>query len=155
MRKRAYSTTLRNLEYRLRAFKDSLPEYLEDIIKSKEDVIVSAVVNDQLYRRGVNGDDIKIDSYKPYAHSTIIRKLKKGQPTTRVTLRDTGKFHGEAYLVIDSEGFYVDSKAPVTDILIKRYGPKILRLTNKNLNRIIVSHIKKGLTKKLKTAIQK
>ena len=30
-----YNATLRNLEYRLRAFKDSLPMLLEDVVRSK------------------------------------------------------------------------------------------------------------------------
>ena len=50
-----YNATLRNLEYRLRSFKDSLPMLLEDIVRDKEDVIVSAIADDQLYRRGING----------------------------------------------------------------------------------------------------
>ena len=41
-----YNATLRNLEYRLRAFKDSLPMLLEGIVRDKEDVIVSAIAND-------------------------------------------------------------------------------------------------------------
>ena len=88
-----YNATLRNLEYRLRAFKDSLPMLLEDIVRDKEDVIVSAIADDQLYRRGINGRGEKIMDYMPYAPKTIQNKKRKGQPTTRVTLRDTGAFH--------------------------------------------------------------
>ena len=66
-----YNATLRNLEYRLRLFKDNLPLLLEDIIKSKEDVIVSAIADNQLYRRGITGKGIKIMSYAPYKPTTI------------------------------------------------------------------------------------
>lgn len=102
-----YNATLRNLEYRLRAFKDNLPMYLEDIIRDKEDVIVSAIADDQLYRRGINGRGEKIMSYMPYTAKTIQNKKRKGQPTTRVTLRDTGAFHKSMFVVFDSEGFYI------------------------------------------------
>lgn len=150
-----YNTTLRNLEYRLRSFKDSLPMLLEDIIRDKEDVIVSAIADDQLYRRGINGKGKKIMDYRPYAAKTIRIKKKKGQPTTRVTLRDTGAFHESMFVVFDSEGFYVTASDEKMPWLIKRYGEEIFRLTDKNFTRIVRSHIRKELVKRLKQAVRK
>ena len=150
-----HNASLRNLEYRLRAFKESLPFMLESIIQSKEDVIVSAIADDQLYRRGVNGRDEKIMSYAPYAASTIRNKRKKGQPTTRVTLKDTGSFHESMYLVVDSEGFYITSSDEKTNKLTAKYGDSIFRLTDKNFNRILRSHIRKELIKRAKQAIKR
>ena len=149
-----YNATLRNLEYRLRAFKDNLPMYLEDIIHDKEDVIVSAIADDQLYRRGINGRGEKIMSYMPYTAKTIQNKKKKGQPTTRVTLRDTGAFHKSMFVVFDSEGFYVTASDEKTGKLVKKYGEGIFRLTDKNFTRIVRSHIRKELVKRLKRAIR-
>lgn len=149
-----YNATLRNLEYRLRAFKDNLSMYLEDIIRDKEDVIVSAIADDQLYRRGINGRGEKIMSYMPYTAKTIQNKKRKGQPTTRVTLRDTGAFHESMYVVFDSEGFYVTASDEKTEKLVKKYGEEIFRLTNKNFTRIVRSHIRKELVKRLKRAIR-
>lgn len=149
-----YNATLRNLEYRLRAFKDNLPMYLEDIIRDKEDVIVSAIADDQLYRRGINGRGEKIMSYMPYTAKTIQNKKRKGQPTTRVTLRDTGAFHKSMFAVFDSEGFYITASDEKTEELIKKYGEEIFRLTDKNFTRIVRSHIRKELVKRLKRAIR-
>ena len=149
-----YNATLRNLEYRLRAFKDNLPMYLEDIIRDKEDVIVSAIADDQLYRRGINGRGEKIMSYMPYTAKTIQNKKRKGQPTTRVTLRDTGAFHKSMFVVFDSEGFYITASDEKTEELIKKYGEEIFRLTDKNYTRIVRSHIRKELVKRLKRAIR-
>lgn len=150
-----YNATLRNLEYRLRIFKDSLPTLLEDIVRSKEDVIVSAIADDQLYRRGINGRGEKIMDYEPYAARTIENKKRKGQPTTRVTLRDTGDFHKSMHVIFDSEGFYVTSDDEKAKYLVKKYGGEIYRLTDKNFTRIIRSHIRKELVKRLKQAIRK
>ena len=150
-----YNATLRNLEYRLRAFKDSLPMLLEDVVRSKEDVIVSAIANDQLYRRGINGKGEKIMDYMPYTAKTIKNKRKKGQPTTRVTLRDTGAFHESMFVVFDSEGFSITASDEKTQDLVEKYGKEIFRLTNKNFTRIIRSHIRKELTKRLKRAIRR
>ena len=149
-----YNATLRNLEYRLRAFKDSLPMLLEDVVRSKEDVIVSAIANDQLYRRGINGKGEKIMDYMPYTARTIKNKKRKGQPTTRVTLRDTGAFHESMFVVFDSEGFYITASDEKTQDLVEKYGKEIFRLTNKNFTRIIRSHIRKELVKRLKQAIR-
>lgn len=149
-----YNATLRNLEYRLRAFKDNLSMYLEDIVRDKEDVIVSAIADDQLYRRGINGRGEKIMSYMPYTAKTIQNKKRKGQPTTRVTLRDTGAFHKSMFVVFDSEGFYITASDEKTEELIKKYGEEIFRLTDKNFTRIVRSHIRKELVKRLKRAIR-
>lgn len=150
-----YNASLRNLEYRLRAFKDSLPMLLEDIVRDKEDVIVSAIADDQLYRRGINGKGEKIMDYMPYTATTVRIKKKKGQPTTRVTLRDTGDFHNSMFVVFDAEGFYVTASDDKTPELIEKYGGEIFRLTDKNLTRIIRSHIRKELVKRLKKAVKK
>ena len=149
-----YNATLRNLEYRLRALKDSLPMLLEDIVRDKEDVIVSAIADDQLYRRGINGKGEKIMDYMPYTARTIKNKKRKGQPTTRVTLRDTGAFHESMYVVFDSEGFYITASDEKTQDLVEKYGEEIFRLTDKNFTRIIRSHIRKELVKRLKQAIR-
>lgn len=149
-----YNATIRNLEYRLRRFKDSLPELLEDIIMDKEDVIVSAIANDQLYRRGINGKGEKIMDYMPYTATTVKIKKRKGQPTTRVTLRDTGDFHKSMFVVFDSDGFYITASDDKTQGLIEKYGDEIFRLTDKNFNRIIRSHIRKELVKRLKQPIK-
>lgn len=145
-----YNTSIRNLEYRLRKFKDSLPNLLEAIIRDNEDVIVSAIADNQLYRRGINGRGEKIMSYAPYAASTIKKKKKKGQPTTRVTLRDTGAFHEAMHIVFDSEGFYITSSDEKTKWLVPKYGEEIFRLTDDNFNRILKNHIRKELVKRIK-----
>ena len=150
-----YNATLRNLEYRLRAFKDSLPMLLEDIVRDKEDVIVSAIANNQLYRRGINGKGEKIMDYMPYTARTIKSKKRKGQPTTRVTLRDTGAFHKSMYVVFDSEGFYITASDEKTQDLVEKYGEEIFRLTDKNFTRIVRSHIRKELVRRLKRAIRR
>lgn len=150
-----YNASLRNLEYRLRAFRDDLPRVLEDAVRAKEEAIVSAIADDQLYRRGIEGRGIKIMSYAPYTATTIKIKNKKRQPTTRVTLRDTGAFHKSMFLVFDSEGFYVTSSDDKTQGLVSKYGETIFRLTNSNFNRILRVHVRREIVKRLKKAIKK
>ena len=150
MSQKYYNASIRNLTYRLRAFRDNIPNMLEEIIRDKEDVIVSAIANDQLYRRGIDGKGVKIMSYMPYKPSTIRAKRKKGQPTTRVTLRDTGRFYSGMKVVFTDDGFYVTSDDSKADKLKAKYGDAIFRLTNENLNRILRVHIRREFVKRLK-----
>lgn len=151
---RYYNATIRNLEYRLRKFRDDLPRLLEQAIYAKEPEIISAIADDQLYRRGITGRGVKIMDYDPYTATTVKIKEAKGQPTTRVTLRDTGSFHRKMYVVVDDNGFYVTSLDKKTDKLVSRYGEDIFRLTDKNLTRIVRSHIKKEIVKQLKQELR-
>ena len=149
---KTYNASLRNLEYRLRAFKDELPKHLERAIMAKEDAIVSAVSNDQLYRRGVDGKEVKIMSYRPYTPVTVKIKQKRGQPTTRVTLKNTGAFYAGMRVVYTSNGFYITSDDWKTEKLVAKYGPLIFRLTDKNLTRLLRVHIRKEIVRCIKQA---
>lgn len=148
-----YNMTLRNLEYRLRAFRDYLPDLLQEAVREKEDVIVSAIVDDQLYRRGITGTGEKIMDYMPYSARTKVRKLKKGQPATRVTLRDSGAFHKAMGIVYEDDGFRITSEDYKTKWLVRRYGPEIFKLTNDNLNRILRVHIRRYIEKRVRQII--
>ena len=99
-----YNGSIRNLVYRLRKFKDILEQELKDEILKHEEVIVNMIAEEQLFEQGIEGRGIKIMSYQPYKPSTIKRKLKKGQPTDRVTLRDTGEFHASLHVEFDEGG---------------------------------------------------
>lgn len=154
MSPRYYNMSIRNLTYRLRKYKDSLSDILEEVIRDNENIIISAVVDDQLFRRGVNGNEIKIWSYAPYKPRTVSLKKQKGQPSTRVTLRDTGKFHKSVYLVYDGNGFYLTSQDKKVKALRKKYGDEIFKVSNKNLTRILNVHIKRELQKRLKQHIK-
>lgn len=147
---RYYNTSLRNLQYRLRRFKDDLNKHLEDIILSKEEEIINIVTQEQLFKEGINGKGIKIMDYQPYRPSTIKAKIRKGQPTNRVTLRDTGEFYKSMFLVFESDGFYITSSDDKTKYLIKKYGEEIFRITDNNLTKLLREHIRKELVNRIK-----
>lgn len=147
---RYYNTSLRNLQYRLRRFKDDLNKHLEDIILSKEEEIINIVTQEQLFKEGINGKGIKIMDYQPYRPSTIKAKIRKGQPTNRVTLRDTGEFYKSMFLVFEPDGFYITSSDDKTKYLIKKYGEEIFRITDSNLTKLLREHIRKELVNRIK-----
>jgi len=87
----------------------------------------------RLYQLGqyTTGEDIA--DRVPYKPLTIQLKRAKGQPTDRVTLKDTGDFHASIYLSFDTTKMTVMADDPKTAKLVRKYGYEILGLTEQNL----------------------
>lgn len=66
--------------------------------------------------------------YKGYAFTTIQQKERKGQPTDRITLKDTGDFYSQIFSDPRAEGIIVDSGDSKSAILKEAYGEKIFGL---------------------------
>lgn len=148
-----FNTSIRNLTYRLRRFREILNDELKDEILNNADVIIEMIAQNQLYEQGIEGRGIPIMSYRPYAPRTIKKKQKKGQPYDRVTLRDTGEFHASLRVESDENGFYIVSSDEKAEYLLERYGTTIFRLTNENLKELLNNYIRPSLAKKLKAKI--
>lgn len=150
-----FNATIRNMSYRLRKFKDDIPTHLNKLLVENEKVITNIVKWNQLYDKGINGDNVEIISYAPYKQSTIQNKIRKRQPTNRVTLRDTGAFYRKFRLHADNEGFYIYSEDSKSDALVEKYGDKIFRLTNSNFTIVIREHIRPKFIEILKNNLKK
>lgn len=148
-----FNTSIRNLTYCLRRFREILNDELKDEILNNADVIIEMVAQNQLYEQGIEGRGVSIMSYRPYAPRTIKKKQKKGQPYDRVTLRDTGEFHASLRVESDENGFYIVSSDEKAEYLLERYGTTIFRLTNENLKELLNNYIRPSLAKKLKAKI--
>lgn len=148
-----FNASIRNLMYRLRKFKSILTDELKNEILRNEDVIIEMIIQDQLYDHGIEGRGIEIASYLPYAASTVKRKIRKGQPTNRVTLKDSGDFYKSLHVEFDEDGFYVTSSDDKSKYLLDRYGKTIFRLSNENFNRLLREYIRPSLSQKLKNYI--
>lgn len=96
----------------------------ESVAETKVDFL--AQQKEQLYAgKASDGKDI-MPFYRP---ATIARKKKKGQPTDRVTLKDTGFFYSSLFLVTRKDGtFDIISSDVKSKWLMQRYGAKILGL---------------------------
>lgn len=149
----SFNLTLKNLVYRLRQFSDILDRELKDEILRHEDVIIRMIAEEQLYDLGIEGKGVAIASYMPYRSSTIKRKQKKGQPTDRVTLKDTGKLYASLRVECGSLGFYVTSSEDKAKYLLAKYGKTIFRLTDNNLKVLLNDYIRPSLKEKMKNYI--
>ena len=65
-----------------------------------------------------------------YAESTIKRKLKKGQPVDRVTLKDKGPFQERIFAKVNKLEITIDSPVFYTKYLVGRYK-KVFGLNDK------------------------
>lgn len=132
---------------RLKDFESRMFEIIEQVIRDNEDIITEMVSEDQLYEKGIDGDGVAIDSYAPYSPITIEIKQLKGQPTSRVTLRDTGDFHYSFYIKYTSDGFEITASDWKTQDLIKGYGEAIMKLTDENFRDIAINYVQPELIK--------
>ena len=118
--------TLHELQRRLTGFNiyqavtDTIEETAGDITEFNRSQLYDGIRS--------TGTEIK-PSYAPY---TILVKDQKGQPTDRVTLKDTGDFYQGIYVDVNSETFDISSSDSKTDALVKKYGARIFGLTKEN-----------------------
>ena len=150
MPKKYYNASIRNLVYRLRKFKPVLEQYLKEEIENHADILCQ-YVRERLWI----GLDGYLESIKPpYAPRTIRKKLKKGQPTDRVTLRDTGDFYESLHIEFDEGGFRIVSNDRKASFLLIRYGEQVLRVSNEDFTYFIREYIRPALAKRMKEYIQ-
>lgn len=117
--------------------------------------IVELNTENQLFDKGVDSKGRLLDEigggYSPY---TIELKKAKGQPTDRVTLKDTGDFYRSFKAFLDSGKditIYADAIKDTTD-LVQEWGANIIGLNkdslillkNKSLQ-ILLPYIRKKL----------
>lgn len=141
---------LEQLRQRVATFNEGLTDgsYMSEIIKDNDWEIVEMNTNDQLYDRGITATGISIADYEPYSDYTIALKAMKGQPTDRVTLRDSGDFHRSFEVETDSEKMTIVASDFKTIKLVNRYGSDIMGLTAENIKKLQMNIILPELIRK-------
>jgi hypothetical protein len=98
-----------------------IPQVENDITTMQKDRIFS----------GKYVDDTEI--IPEYTYTTLGFKLRKGQPTDRVTLFDTGSFHNQIFAEsYDGKEVIIDSRDEKSSDLKEKYGEQIFGLTKDN-----------------------
>jgi hypothetical protein len=122
-RTKLFTMTLHGLQRKLKGF-DIRNEVREAIEETAESV---ADFNRRQMYAGIRSTGTEI---KPlYAPLTILIKDQKGQPTDRVTLKDTGEFYAGVFVDVNSETFEIDSTDEKSEALKGKYGDRIFGLT--------------------------
>lgn len=110
---------------KLEDYRDNINSYLEAATIEAEDTIIDMNIS-QLYDSGERRDGTKITP--AYAPETVAIKKKKGQPTNRVTLRDTFDWQASFWVQFYPDGFEIKASDWKTERLTQKYGDEILGL---------------------------
>ena len=110
---------------KLEDYRDNIFSYLEAATIEAEDTIIDMNIS-QLYDSGERRDGKKITP--EYAPETVAIKKKKGQPTNRVTLRDTFEWQASFWIQYYPDGFEIKASDWKTERLTQKYGDEILGL---------------------------
>jgi len=119
----------------LKKFQDNTDQIVLDSVRLHETEIVDFNTQDQLYDKGMTGEGKRVKPrYKPF---TVKIKKAKGQPTTRVTLRDTGDFHDSFSIEYQNGQFEIVADDIKTAKLVAKYGPQIFGLNDNSMQKTI------------------
>lgn len=130
---------------------DVLIEYLNDfkrkldiseifnfVISTELKELIIELNQDQLYDLGEDSKGNKLWSFSPsmpYSPYTIKIKQAKGQPTDRLTLRDTGAFYKSFTVEVEGTSIVLDADGQKQDTnLFSQYGIDILGLNDQNMS---------------------
>jgi len=120
---------------------------VETAINGLEDAIINEIIpaaeadmvemqTERLFS-GLNADGTPIKNLQTgsseYSNLTVDFKLRRGQPTDRITLKDTGEFYKVIYATsYDGKEVIFDSTDDKSGELKLRYGEEIFGLTNED-----------------------
>lgn len=137
-------STIKSLRTRVEQF-SSKKAAVQSLEETKESI---ADLNVQQMMSGIRSDGSEI--LPTYTDLTIAIKESKGQPTDRVTLRDTGLFQEAVTTTITQDSVVTESTDPKSEKLQKKYGKRIFGLSEKfkaeylreNLNPVFIRNCK-------------
>lgn len=117
------------------------------MIEGREEIV--QLNRDQLFA-GLNSEGDRITP--PYRLITTAQKREKGQPTDRVTLKDTGEFYSKFYLMIQGNSFDINSSDSKTGGLSMKYSGNgdIFGLTSESKRVAYTEIVKPSLVRSIK-----
>lgn len=134
----------------LNDFINNIDTYMEAATIEAEDTIIEMNIS-QLYDNGENRNGQKITP--EYTPATVEIKRRKGQPTNRVTLRDTFEWQASFYIQYNQDGFEIMASDWKTEKLKNKYGDEILGLQDEMVKYLIENYYLPKLITELKNKI--
>lgn len=89
-----------------------------------------------------------------YTARTVAIKKKKGQPTDRVTLKDTGAFYTDMFIDVRKDEYVIDSADEKSAALQKKYGEEIFGLNEQNQTSYVENNLEPVFLERSKKALQ-
>ena len=114
--------------------RDGINQLVREVVREESSTVINYNTDKQLEDRGVGSDNKKLTP--KYKRITISIKKRKGQPSNRVTLKDTGAFHKSFFIDAKSRFFTIRATNEKSEGLEEKYGDKIFGLTSPNKRRL-------------------
>lgn len=121
---------LRTLATNTRNLRRTFDQVVLDIVQEDEQMVLD-MNREQMYS-GIRSDGTRIEP--EYTATTISIKQRKGQPTDRVTLKDTGDHYREMFIQYGDDSFGIYSDAEYAIDLANKYEFNIYGLTPDNIS---------------------
>jgi hypothetical protein len=118
------------------------------VVKDNDNTAIDLNTDSQLFDKGIDSTGSLLPG--PYAPMTIGIKSILGQPTDRITLRDTGDFHDGFFMDASKFPLVIDSSDSKTSELKSEWGEDIFGLTDESqteFNEQILPDIQDSLKK--------
>lgn len=119
---------IQELAKRLQKF--DLEKELANLVRRTDNEIIDLNTDAQLFDKGIDSTGQSLPG--TYAPFTIEIKSALGQPTDRITLKDTGDFHDSFFLKGSGFPFEVDASDSKRNELVSEWGEDIFGLTEEN-----------------------
>lgn len=106
--------------------------------------IIRLNTEEQLFNKGIDSEGVSLGTYSPF---TVEQKKKKGEPTDRITLKDTGDFYKSFRVSVNRVSITIDAD-PIKDDnnLFDDFGEEILGLTDESKKKLeemaVIEYIK-------------
>ena len=127
----AYNDAILNsLEATVNKLKEAINPSIRESVDKNKNIIKTAQTDEQMFL-GITAGGSSIRPF-PYAKSTINYKRRKGQPTDRITLKDSGDFYESIQVEARPVDFVISTQITYSIFLVARYAD-ILGLTAENL----------------------
>jgi len=99
---------------------------IQNAVERYKNELIDYQVNRQWFDEGEMADGTKIKPlnkpYKVYSQFTVKKKRSKGQPTDRVTWKDTGRFHASVRILVLEDRFIIEVDPSAYRKLVAQYG---------------------------------
>jgi len=147
------TSIIRQVKQAVKEIEESLYPTMMDVFNKEADVLKGIQTDVQLFTKSQDRKGLTI--HPDYADSTISIKLKKGQPTDIVTLKDTGDFYGSIEVRATSNQLIISASVEYAKYLTGKYGQDILGIQNMEMKEFFIKFIKPQIEKNISDIISR
>jgi hypothetical protein len=118
----------------IKQFEDNVDDIILSIVNDNETRVLDLNRVEQMFKQGIDAGGAKIrPKYTPFTVKVKLYERNPAQPVDRVTLKDSGDFHGSFYLEFGPDYFEVNASDAKTKKLRTKYSDQIFGLTDKHV----------------------